>query len=90
MGGSNQMMFIITALFAGQGGIHGQGSAAVPLLIVGLLLSWAVAPAWTEEQRLFLEREGCGQIQGYLIGRPRSIADYAELTAGPARASATR
>ncbi len=34
MGGSNQMMFLITALFVGQGDILGQGSAAVPLLIV--------------------------------------------------------
>ena len=38
MGGSNQMIFIITALFVGQGAILGQGSAAVPLLIVGVLL----------------------------------------------------
>ena len=48
MGGSNQMIFIITALFVGQGAILGQGSAAVPLLIVGVLLGWAAAPAWTE------------------------------------------
>ncbi len=39
MGGSNQSLFLITALFAGQGEIPGQGSAAVPLLIVGLLLA---------------------------------------------------
>jgi signal transduction histidine kinase/L-asparagine transporter-like permease len=48
MGGSNQSLFLIGALFAGQGDILGQGSAAVPLLIVGLLLSWAAAPGWTE------------------------------------------
>ena len=48
MGGSNQSLFLLTALFAGQGAISGQGSAAVPLLIVGVLLSWAAAPAWTE------------------------------------------
>ena len=35
MGGSNQMIFLITALFVGQGAILGQGSAAVPLLIFG-------------------------------------------------------
>ena len=45
MGGSNQMIFLITALFVGQGEILGQGSVAVPLLITGLLLSWAAAPA---------------------------------------------
>ena len=39
MGGSNQSLFLIAALFVGQGAIPGQGSAAVPLLIVGLLLS---------------------------------------------------
>ena len=31
MGGSNQMIFLITAFFIGQGDILGQGSAAVPL-----------------------------------------------------------
>ena len=48
MGGSNQSLFLIAALFVGQGAIPGQGSAAVPLLIVGVLLSWAAAPGWTE------------------------------------------
>jgi hypothetical protein len=38
MGGSNQSLFLIGALIAGQGDIPGQGSAAVPLLIAGLLL----------------------------------------------------
>ncbi|WP_199541423.1 ATP-binding protein [Paraburkholderia kururiensis] len=48
MGGSNQSLFLIAALFAGQGDIPGQGSAAVPLLIVGLLLSYAALPGWIE------------------------------------------
>ncbi len=48
LGGSNQSLFLIAALFAGQGAVAGQGSAAVPLLIVGLLLSWAALPGWTE------------------------------------------
>jgi len=39
MGGINQSLFLIGALFVGQGSIPGQGSAAVPLLTVGLLLS---------------------------------------------------
>ena len=42
MGGSNQSLFLITALFVGQGAISGQGSAAVPLLIVGL--PWQLEP----------------------------------------------
>ena len=38
MGGSNQMVFLVGALVVGQGSINGQGTAAVPLLAVGL--SW--------------------------------------------------
>jgi diguanylate cyclase (GGDEF)-like protein/PAS domain S-box-containing protein len=30
----------------------------------------------TEEQLAFLEREGCDEIQGYLMGRPRPIEEY--------------
>ena len=58
MGGSNQMIFLITALFIGQGDILGQGSAAVPLLIVGVVLSWAAAPAWTELVLMYPNRVG--------------------------------
>ena len=38
----------------------------------------------TEDQRAFLEREHCQEIQGYLIGRPRPIVDYADLIGRPA------
>jgi diguanylate cyclase (GGDEF)-like protein len=58
LGGSNQSLFLIGALFVGQGAIPGQGSAAVPLLIVGLLLSWAAAPGWTELVLLSPNRVG--------------------------------
>ena len=58
MGGSNQSIFIITALFAGQGAISGQGSAAVPLLILGLLLSWAAMPGWIELIMMYPNRIG--------------------------------
>jgi diguanylate cyclase (GGDEF)-like protein len=58
MGGSNQMIFLITALFIGQGDILGQASAAVPLLIVGVLLAWAAAPAWTELVLMWPNRVG--------------------------------
>jgi diguanylate cyclase (GGDEF)-like protein len=58
MGGSNQMIFIITALFVGQDTILGQGSAAVPLLIFGVLLGWAAAPAWTELVLMWPNRVG--------------------------------
>lgn len=33
----------------------------------------------TEEQLKFLANEGCNEIQGYLLGKPKPIADYAEL-----------
>jgi diguanylate cyclase (GGDEF)-like protein len=58
MGGSNQSLFLITALFSGQGDIPGQGSAAIPLLIVGLLLSYAAAPGWTELVLMSPDRVG--------------------------------
>ncbi|MGA3302663.1 MAG: amino acid permease [Methylovirgula sp.] len=58
MGGSNQSLFLITALFVGQGAIPGQGSAAVPLLIIGLLLSYAAAPGWTELVLMSPDRVG--------------------------------
>ena len=34
----------------------------------------------TKEQLAFLAKENCDEIQGYLIGRPLPIDDYAELT----------
>lgn len=66
MGGSNQSLFLLAALFAGQGDILGQGSAAVPLLIVGLMLSRAAAPGWTELVMMWPKRVGgiaatCGE-----------------------------
>ncbi|HEY0301214.1 MAG TPA: amino acid permease [Rhizomicrobium sp.] len=58
MGGSNQSLFLLSALFIGQGAIAGQGSAAVPLLIFGLLLALAAAPGWTELVLLYPNRVG--------------------------------
>ncbi len=58
MGGINQSLFLIGALFIGQGAIPGQGSAAVPLLIAGLLLSWAATPGWTELILMYPNRVG--------------------------------
>ena len=34
----------------------------------------------TNEQLQTLLREGCDEMQGYLIGRPGPIAQYAEMT----------
>ena len=58
MGGSNQSLFLMAALFIGQGDIQGQGSAAVPLLLTGLLLAWAAAPGWIELVLMFPHRVG--------------------------------
>src|SRR6266481_440652 len=58
MGGINQSLFLLGALFVGQGTIHGQGSAAVPLLAVGLLLSWAATPGWIELILMYPNRVG--------------------------------
>jgi signal transduction histidine kinase/CheY-like chemotaxis protein/L-asparagine transporter-like permease/HPt (histidine-containing phosphotransfer) domain-containing protein len=58
MGGSNQSLFLIGALFAGQGAIPGQGSAAVPLLIAGLLLGYAALPGWIELVLMSPDRVG--------------------------------
>jgi diguanylate cyclase (GGDEF)-like protein/PAS domain S-box-containing protein len=34
----------------------------------------------TEDQLAFLSQEACDEVQGYLIGRPGPIANYAEIT----------
>src|ERR1043166_89296 len=52
MGGSNQSLFLLGALFADQ------GTAAVPLLIVGLALSWMALPGWTELIMMWPNRVG--------------------------------
>ncbi len=55
MGGSNQSLFLI----AGASGLFvTQGTAAVPLLIVGLLLSWAALPGWVELILMWPNRVG--------------------------------
>jgi signal transduction histidine kinase/DNA-binding response OmpR family regulator/amino acid transporter len=58
MGGINQSLFLLGALILGQGSTHGQGTAAVPLLTVGLLLSWAATPGWTELILMYPNRVG--------------------------------
>src|ERR1700720_3744812 len=52
MGGSNQSLFLIGAL------ISAQGSAAVPLLVFGLILSWFALPGWTELILMWPDRVG--------------------------------
>jgi PAS domain S-box-containing protein len=58
MGGINQSLFLMGAVFVGQGAIPGQGSAAVVLLAVGLLLSWMATPGWIELIMMYPNRVG--------------------------------
>ena len=58
MGGINLSLFMLGALLVGQGAIPGQGTAAIPLLIVGLLLGWAAVPGWTELILMYPNRVG--------------------------------
>lgn len=58
MGGSNQSLLLIGALIAGQEAIPGQGSAAILLLFVGVLLSWSAAFGWTELVLMYPHRVG--------------------------------
>jgi len=59
-------------------------SAAIIRAIIGLgrALSLPVTAEGveTKEQLAFLAKEACDQIQGYLIGRPLPVEDYAEAT----------
>jgi diguanylate cyclase (GGDEF)-like protein len=52
LGGSNQSLFLLGAL------LLAQGTAAVPLLAVGLLLSWMAVPGWTELVMMWPNRVG--------------------------------
>jgi diguanylate cyclase (GGDEF)-like protein len=52
VGGSNQSLFLIGAL------IVSQGTGAVPLLVVGLILSWMALPGWTELVLMWPNRVG--------------------------------
>src|SRR5579859_7321638 len=74
MGGSNQSLFLIGALVGGQGTIPGQGGAAIPLLIVGLLLSWAAAPGWIELVLL-----SPGRVGGIAAACTAAFRPYSEI-----------
>lgn len=52
LGGSNLSLYLISGLMSGQ------GSAGVPLLILGILVSWMAIPCWTELMLLFPNRVG--------------------------------
>jgi diguanylate cyclase (GGDEF)-like protein len=52
MGGSNQSLFLLAALLATQ------ATGAIPLLIFGLILSWAALPGWIELIMMWPNRVG--------------------------------
>jgi diguanylate cyclase (GGDEF)-like protein/PAS domain S-box-containing protein len=58
-------------------------SAAIARAIIGLChgleLPVAAEGVEIEEQRAFLVRESCDELQGFLIGRPQPIESYAHL-----------
>ena len=58
MGGSNQSVFILGALLVGQGDIPGQGTAAIALLILGVILGCLAVPGWTELLLMYPKRVG--------------------------------
>ncbi len=56
---------------------------AVLGLARGLNLPVLAEGVETKEQLEFLASESCDEVQGYLIGRPRPIEEYAEITGVP-------
>jgi len=62
---------------------HGQQSATIIRAVIalshGLDVPVIAEGVETEEQLKFLAGEQCNGIQGYLVGRPKPIADYADL-----------
>ena len=66
---------------------NGQSAAIIRGMIglaKGLGLPVIAEGVETNEQLEFLSREACDEVQGYLIGRPRPMADYAEMIGGHA------
>ena len=62
---------------------HSQQSATIIRAVIalgrGLNVPVLAEGVETEEQLKFLAAEGCNEIQGYRIGRPLPIADYASI-----------
>jgi diguanylate cyclase (GGDEF)-like protein/PAS domain S-box-containing protein len=62
---------------------HSQQAATIIRAVIalgrGLNLPVVAEGVETEEQLRFLASENCNEIQGYLVGRPQPIEDYAEV-----------
>src|SRR6185437_10039561 len=66
---------------------HSQQAATIIRAVIalgrGLNLPVVAEGVETEEQLRFLAAENCSEIQGYLVGRPKPIQDYAEVVGRP-------
>jgi diguanylate cyclase (GGDEF)-like protein/PAS domain S-box-containing protein len=64
-------------------------SAAIVRSVLGLGrsldLTTVAEGVETQAQLAILRNEGCDEMQGYLIGRPQPICEYAEIAGRPAR-----
>jgi EAL domain-containing protein (putative c-di-GMP-specific phosphodiesterase class I) len=62
---------------------HNRQSAAIIRAVIGLgrglELPVVAEGVETKSQLDFLRREACDQVQGYVVGRPLPIEDYADL-----------
>ena len=62
---------------------HSQQAATIVRAVIalsrGLKMPVVAEGVETQEQVKFLAAEWCNEIQGYFVGRPKPIADYAEL-----------
>ena len=62
---------------------HSQQAATIIRAVIalgrGLNLPVVAEGVETEEQRQFLASENCNEIQGYLVGRPQPIGEYADV-----------
>jgi EAL domain-containing protein (putative c-di-GMP-specific phosphodiesterase class I) len=62
---------------------HNAQSAIIIRAVIGLArglkLPVAAEGVETESQLAFLTHEGCNEVQGYLLGRPNPIEEYADL-----------
>ena len=59
-------------------------------LAKGLNLPVLAEGVETKAQLAFLRGEGCDEVQGYLVGRPQPIEQYADLICRPAKAKPSR
>jgi diguanylate cyclase (GGDEF)-like protein/PAS domain S-box-containing protein len=68
---------------------HSQQSATIIRAVIGLArgldLPVLAEGVETKDQAEFLARETCNEIQGFLIGRPLPIEQYADLTGRPSQ-----